>query len=100
MNVAKLARIGALAAPLLLAGCDTISDLKIPDPVAWAAQIHINLPWKPHETVAKADPAPEPVAPVQMASEPVSPPEGLQRDDLRKPFGGDSETAVASREGL
>ena len=102
MNSAKLARFGILAAPLLLGGCDTISAIKIPDPIAWAGEIHINMPWKTHETAAKVDAVSEPAAPVQVASEPavLPAPEGLQPDDLRTPFGADGQTAVASRSGL
>jgi hypothetical protein len=99
MNGEKLARVAILAAPLLLAGCDTMTSIK-DDSLAWVSQININVPWKNHDAVAKNKPAGD--APVQVASEPaVFPaPEGLQPDDLRKPFGADGETAVASRSGL
>jgi hypothetical protein len=101
MNGAKLARFAILAAPLLLGGCDTVNSIKS-DSIAWVSQIDINLPWKKHEALAKAEPGNDTTAPVQIASEPavLPAPEGLQPDDLRAPFGADGETAVASRSGL
>jgi hypothetical protein len=53
---------------------------------------NVLMPWKAHqETVASTQPAQPSVPAAQTASLP----DGLQRDDLRMPFG--DQTTVASR---
>lgn len=69
----------------LLSGCETmqaVRDFKVSD--------YINLPWESKKTAEPTRTAE--AAPSAKAEIPV----GLQRDDLRAPFGGD-QTAVASR---
>ncbi len=86
----KLVALSAIVTlPLVLAGCETVQAIRS---FNVADYVHINLPWEhkaPSETVRTADAAP----PVKLAD----PPDGLQRDDLRAPFGADGGTAVASR---
>lgn len=92
----KLATLSAVALlSASLAGCETMNSVgSFAKSIEWSDV----LPWQSRqETVASKKPADE--TPVRMASRDAMP-DGLQTDDLRKPFGTDHETAVASREGL
>jgi hypothetical protein len=82
-----LAFSAILVLPLLLAGCETVEAIR-----SFKVSDYVNLPWEhktPSQPVRTADAAP----PVKLPDAPV----GLQRDDLRTPFGADDATAVASR---
>ncbi len=91
----KLAALSAIVLlPVALSGCETMNSVgSFATSIDWSGM----LPWQgQQETVANATPANE--TPMRVASEAVVPaPDGLQTDDLRKPFGADDERAVASR---
>jgi hypothetical protein len=94
----KYTRLAIVFVPLVLSGCETVNSVG-----TFARNIDWNVlvPWKTQqEAVASTKPA-QPVAAAQMASVAAAP-DGLQRDDLREPFGENASgtTAVASREGL
>lgn len=81
----KLAAVSLIAVLPLLSSCETMESIR-------QVADHVNLPWdskKPSEPVRTADTT----MPVSKTPET---PVGLQRDDLRAPF-GDDQTAVASR---
>ncbi|HEX3674683.1 MAG TPA: hypothetical protein VHU87_10450 [Rhizomicrobium sp.] len=78
----RIIRTLLLLSPLLLSGCDTLdhlASLKLPS---------IDFPWD-------SKPAPTAVALRQDASDTAPAPDGMQRDDLRAPF-GDTPSAVTA----
>jgi hypothetical protein len=80
----KLAAVSLIVVLPLLSGCETMDSIR-------QVADHVNLPWdkKPSEPLRTADTT-------QPVSKTPETPVGLQRDDLRAPF-GDDQTAVASR---
>jgi hypothetical protein len=77
----RVIRTLLLLSPLLLSGCDTLdhlASLKLPS---------IDFPWdsKPVAVALRAD-----------TSETAPAPDGMQRDDLRIPFGNAPNTVTAA----
>ena len=105
----RIAKIAALALPLLLAGCETVQEIKS----FKLSDIDMDFLWHddaaaPVKTAEDTTPAaaktpdaaePAPVKSAEAALPVLSEVEGLQHDDLRAPFGTET-VAVASRDGL
>jgi hypothetical protein len=85
----RVAKIAALTVPLLLAGCETVQEIKS----FKLSDIDMGFLWR-----HKSDDA-APVKTAEVAQPAPTEVEGLQRDDLRAPFGAEP-VAVASRDGL
>ncbi len=88
------ARLAVVALPLLLGGCETMDAIR-----SFNVADYVNLPWH-HRTTAAPEKTADDAKPAPVETAQAVNLDGLQRDDLRAPYGDESAVAVASRDGL
>jgi hypothetical protein len=93
----KYARLAIVFFPLLLSGCETANSVgTFARNIDW----EVLVPWATQQGAVASTKPVQPAPAARTASTAAL--DGLQRDDLRAPFGDQPSgtTAVASREGL